>query len=378
MHHYQQNVAGKLAWVDGPNNPWRQVIIPLVWASPTIFYTVLSLSSEDLARRYDDNHRQRLELQDVSLRFRNNALSLLAAQIGSIRANQPLQFSNEIVSEARNALASTLILYNVELLGAEAIKWRMHLQGARVIHQWLEHSTSYPASFDNIDKFLLYEHYYSSVFAGLTTFGMVNAPTGDNLQNMGDIAVFGEFVRVIQLVTELERSKYVHGLVINPSEFPNIIGTVETAKDKMILYSQKSHFWNDQVQRDFQHLVFIFYHASLIYTHRALSEDPSTNEYIQVSRDSILDWINLLSDRSTFAHDLVWPLFILGTESKGRPELQNFVSREMEAVMKISGVLDRRKVLSFLQLYWSTDLQHSVTWIQFMREKVPENSMLIL
>jgi hypothetical protein len=58
--------------------------------------------------------------------------------------------------------------------------------------------------------------------------------------------------------------------------------------------------------------------------------------------------------------------------------MQEMVSREMEAVMDISGVLDRRKVLFFLQHYWSLDLDRSVTWIYLLREMMPGKMMLIL
>lgn len=378
IYHYQQNVAGKLAWVDGPGNPWRQVIIPLAWTCPTVFHAVLSLSSEDLALRYGDDHQRRLDLQCTSLRFRNQALSMLARHIGSIREKSALATGNECISEARSALASTLILYNVELLGAEGAKWRMHLKGARVINQWLEQSFSQVASIGEIDKFLLYEHYYSSVFADLTTFDTTNEPPKDSLQSMGDVAVFGDFVRVIQLVTKLERSKYDQNIAISHCQFQDILQAVEMAKDSMISFGQQFYFWSDRAQQDFQHLVFVFYYAIQVYTYRAISDDLLADRHIQVSRDSILVHLDHLSDKRNFAHDLVWPLFILGTESRGDERIQNVVSMEMDAVMKISGALDRKKVLSFLQHYWSADLASGVTWIQFMRDFIPENSMLIL
>lgn len=378
IYHYQQNVAGKLAWVDGPGNPWRQVIIPLAWTCPTVFHAVLSLSSEDLAHRYGDYHQRRFDLQCTSLHFRNQALSMLANHLGSIREKSALTSGNECISEARSALASTLILYNVELIGAEDVKWRMHLKGARVINQWLEQSFSQVASIGEIDKFLLYEHYYSSVFADLTTFDNTNEPPKDSLQRMGDVAIFGDFVRVIQLVTKLERSKYDQSIPIDPCQFQDILQAVEMAKDSMITFGEQFYFWSHQARQDFQHLVFVFYHAIQVYTYRAISDDQLADRHIQASRDSILQHLDHLSDKRNFAHDLVWPLFILGTEGREDEKIQNMVSMEMEAVMKISGVLDRRKVLSFLQHYWSVDLERGVTWIQFMRDIIPEHSMLIL
>ena len=378
VHHYEQNVAGKLAWVDGPRNPWRQVIIPLAWSCPTIFDTILSLSSEDLARRYEDDSQRRLDLQVTSLRFRNKALSLLAKHISSIREGHLLTPRDDRLNEARFALASTLILYNVELIGAEAVKWRMHLKGARVLHQWLEQSFSPVTPLSEIDKFLLYEHYYSSVFADLTIFDTVNEPPKDSLHILGDVAVFGDFVREIQLVTKLERAKYDQNIPITSHQITEILHRVELAKDSMISFGQQFYFWSERAQQDFQHLIFIFYHAIQMYTHRAISDDPLAETYILVSRGFTVEHLDHLSDKRGFAHDLVWPLFILGTESRDDKNTQHMVSVEMESVMRISGDLDRRKVLSFLQHYWSADITQPATWIQFMRDYIPGNNMLIL
>lgn len=138
MEYYQQNIAGKLAWVDGPANPWRQTIIRLACVSHMVFCAILSLSSEDLAHKYAHDHARRHYLQKISFRFRNTALTLLVEQIRSMRDPQTLQNGDVDANGTRYAVASTLILYNVELLVAQGVEWRMHLQAARLILQWRE------------------------------------------------------------------------------------------------------------------------------------------------------------------------------------------------------------------------------------------------
>ena len=349
-----------------------------------VFSTVLSLSAEDIAQRHAEDHPRRPYLQDVSMRFRNNALTLLAGQMSSMRERQRLQIGHLDPAEIRNALASTLILYNVELLGAEVVKWRMHLQAGRAILEWGEQASPSADSLDEIDKFLLYEHYYSSVFAGLTVFGTPDEPSGDTLQNADNITIFSDFVRVIHRITQIERLRFNEGLTIAPAEVEDIRHQIEQARERMTQLGQKFYFRSRKAQQDYQHLVCIFYYASLIYSYRVLINDASIDASVQSSRDSILCHLSSLTDKRTFAHDLTWPLFIMGTECRGLPEMQETVSREMETVMKISGVFDRRKVLSFLQHYWSTELEPRVTWIHLMREKLHEErlshagSMLIL
>ncbi|KAJ5179814.1 hypothetical protein N7492_003024 [Penicillium capsulatum] len=378
LQHFDQNIAARLAWVDCPSNPWRQVIIPLALKSPMVLCTLLSLSSEDLAYRYVHDHPRRRYLQDVSMRFRNNALTLLAEHMRSMRERQRLQIQYIDPNETRHALASTLVLYNVELLGAEAVKWRMHLQAGRVILQWKEQASPDAASLDEIDTFLFYEHYYSSVFAGLTTFRTVDEPSGDMLRHGDNITIFSDFVRVIHRITQIERVRFNQGSTIDPTQVEDVKHQIEEAWKRMTQLGQTFHFRSRSAQQDFTQLICIFYHASLIYGYRVLANDPSIEAQVQESRDSILQLLSCLSDKRTFAHDLTWPLFIAGTECRGLPEMQAIVSQEMETVMKISGVLDRQKVLSFLKHYWSIDLEPNATWIHLMRDKVQEGSMLIL
>jgi hypothetical protein len=252
----------------------------------------------------------------------------------------------------------------------------MHLQAARVMVQWREQASSRP-SLHEIDTFLLYEHYYASVFAGLTTFDPADESAEGQFEASNDITVFSDFVRVIHQLTRIERVAYDKGCAVDPVHIETITHLIEGARERMAQLGQRMHLQECQAQ-DFQHLVCIFYHASLIYSYQVLGNDYSTDRRIQASRDSIIDHLNSLSNKETFAHDVVWPLFILGTECRGQPELQEMVSREMGTVIQISGGLDRHKVLVFLQHYWTLDLDRKIIWMQVMRDIMPEKSMLIL
>ncbi|KAJ5084744.1 hypothetical protein NUU61_009323 [Penicillium alfredii] len=374
MHHFHQNISVKLAWVDVPTNPWRKVIIPLAWASETVLYAVLALSSEDLASKFQQDHRRHQHLQGVSLRLRNQALSSLAKQIGHMR--QEASIAGLAPKKVQYALASALLLYNVELLGAESVKWRMHLQAARVILQWKEQAFPHATISDEIDSFLLYEQYYASVFAGLTTFDMPYEL--EDTRYTDSSAVFSDFVHIIHRVTRIERLRYSQRYDTDPTLVAIMTQQLDEAKHRMVQLGQMFQFQTEDARVGYQHLVYIFYHASLIYIYHVLASDLSTGTQVQSLRDSILDHLEILADKRAFAHDLVWPLFIAGTECRGDPEKQEIVSREIEIVMAISGTLDRRKVLSFLRQFWSLGKDSTMTWIQLMREQAPDYRMLIL
>ncbi|RDK36542.1 hypothetical protein M752DRAFT_287713 [Aspergillus phoenicis ATCC 13157] len=344
MHHYHRIVSAKLAWVDGPTNPWRQVIVPLAGASSTVLHAVLALSSEDLAVRFPIGHPRRQQLQLVSMCRRNQALSSVARLLCHMRQE------GSSTSQAQCALAATLILYNVELLGAASAKWRMHLEAARVIRQWKDHALTDAGREDEIDAFLIYEQYYASVFAGLTTFDALEEYEAVPLTDAN--AIFGDFITIISRATHVERLQYSHGHPIDSSLLHTMTGDLEAAKARMLQLSV------------------------LIYVYHVLARDGSLDTTRQSWRDSIFAHLALLVDKRSFAHDLVWPLFIAGTECRGCPQKQEVVAHEIELVMEISGTLDRRNVLSFLQRFWSLP-DSGLTWIQYMR-LAPERRMLIL
>ncbi|KAJ5760128.1 fungal-specific transcription factor domain-containing protein [Penicillium odoratum] len=327
-----------------------------------------------MASKFEQTHPRCQYLHCVSLRLRNQALVSLAEQISCMRQEDSSSGLDPI--QTRYALASTLILYNVELFEAESAKWRMHLQASRLILQWKEQAFPHPVRSDEIDKFLLYEQYYSSVFAGLTTF---DTPSDSEkvVQYADSTAMFGDFVNIINRVTHDERLQYDRKYEKDPTLLDFMTKELDQAQDRMAHFGQVLPFQTEEARISFQHLVCIFHHASLIYIYHVLTGDPSIIPKLQVLRDSILDHLSSLPDKCAFACDLVWPLFIAGTECRGEQEKQEIIAHELEVVMAISGTLDRRKVLSFLRLFWSLQ-DRSVSWIQLMRQQGPECRMLIL
>ncbi|KAJ6120419.1 fungal-specific transcription factor domain-containing protein [Penicillium sp. IBT 18751x] len=375
MHHFHHHVSGKLAWVDGPTNPWRQVIIPLAWSSATVLSSVLSLSSEDLAAKFSQDHPRRHQLQRLSLRLRSEALRSLASQISQMRQQNPSTSIKPI--QTQSALASTLILYNVELLGAQSGQWRVHLQGARTILQWKEQSFPRAALSDEIDSFLLYEQYFASVFAGLTSFDTPHEAEKD-IQHIDDTAVLSDFINIMNRLTRIERLQYNQKYNVDPALLETLTQELDEAKIRMVRLSEIFQFQTEDAKQSFLHLVNIFHDASLIYMYQILTDDPAVKERLQLLRDAILRHSHSLSQSGSFANDLVWPLFIAGTECRGDWEKQEIVVRELEVVMQVSWNLDRRKVLSFLREFWALEREGPVTWIQFMREKAPGSTIMIL
>ncbi|GLA01258.1 hypothetical protein AnigIFM60653_011507 [Aspergillus niger] len=374
LDHFDRGVATRLAWVDDLHNPWRSLVLPLSHDSSTVRYSVLALASKDLAAKYPTDHHWAQRLEAISRHHQNVALSWLSRDMRDILQDHTAVQTRD---QARHILASALILYNVELLTAPAAQWRIHIQCAREIVQWNMQSAS-SALYTNIaDVFLFYEYYYTSVYIGLTTFDPVDQlqddfPTHDN------VTVFSDFIRIMHSVTRAERQTHTMQSISQPVPIESTLLDIEFAKARMMQMSHTIKFKTVQARHDFECLVHMFYHATLIYTHRVFSDSVSPDEYIQTSLGVLLEHALPLSCSAAVAQDLVWPLFITGTESRGNPQMQNIVEEAMMNVIRLSGNLDRSRVLSFLKTFWSLELEPGTTWIQYARAKCIDFSFLVI
>ncbi|PLB44398.1 hypothetical protein P170DRAFT_480163 [Aspergillus steynii IBT 23096] len=372
IRHFDQGVATKLAWIDGPGNLWRNFVLPLSHTSPTVLFSVLAMASEDLACKYPADHPWFSRLRGVSGHNRDKALSSLAQQLSLF---QTVTNPSAWAHPARCALASMLLLYNTELLTAEDDRWPIHIQGARAIVQWKSQATQHAGSVDLSDVFLLYEYYFTSVFMNLTRFDPSD-DISEDIPTHGSISFFSDFVRIIHAITRAERLRSAPSLKSELPRLEEVFDETVAAKDKIIHMGHTMEFKSSEARCDFEYLVYMYYHAILIYSQRVLSDNPS-EEFIQLSRDAIFTHLSYLSRSAYFAHDLVWPVFIAGSECRGIPSMQETVEHAMLNIMQLSGRLDRHRVLSFLKTFWALDLEPGVTWIHLARAKPIDHRFLI-
>ncbi|RAL13047.1 Zn(II)2Cys6 transcription factor [Aspergillus homomorphus CBS 101889] len=375
LQHFDKHVATKLAWVDGPDNPWRNIVMRLTHTSQLVLNSVLAMASEDLVLRYETGTPHVRRLQAASLEYRSKTVSLLGQQLNSL-PRKALE-SPCSLEKARCILASILLLYNVELLTAESARWQVHIQGAGAVIQWMSQALCRPSLDNQADVFLLYEYYYHSVVMGLTTFDPP-AEFTNHINTYDSLTVFSEFVQIMHTVTRAEREQYAGSPNATTPALEDITQAIVAARSRTLLLSQRINFRSLEAQRDFDHLASMYYYASLIYSHRVLGKGPSAERCIITSRDAVLDHLSRLTEGACFAHDLVWPLFIAGTECRGCPAEQAMVEGAMLAVIRISGRLDRNRVLSFLKTYWAMELEPGTTWINLVRSRAAQSRFLIM
>lgn len=369
LPYFNERVARRLAWVDGPENPWRHMVLPLIDSSETVLSSVLALTAHDLASQYPPNDPWSEKFRATSKTYQNKALGLLARELSTLHGSPVSRIGSDISTTL--ILGSVIILCNNELLTAQTAGWRVHLQAAREVIRAEADRLQLQQNTNRIQEFFLQEFYATSVWAQLTTFHEMDDMIVQSPLVSSRDAVFTDFLHIIHQITLAERVKARSQLlqISQPDPIRNIDTHIqlELAKRSTICLSQTIQFWSETDRRNFEHLMWMYLHATLIYSYQALA-DPAFDILIQQSCDAILTHLHSLSGNEMFVQDLVWPLFIAGTELRGSRAGQKFIERQLTAVMRISRTLDRGRVLSFLKNWWTLPDYQYKNWIELARK----------
>ncbi|KAJ5561908.1 hypothetical protein N7535_003629 [Penicillium sp. DV-2018c] len=367
---FNERVAHRLAWVPH-QSAWRQMILPMAESSETVLSSILAIAAHDLASEYPPNEAGHMKFQDISSSYQDRSLALLARELNRLSS---LSSAGAVEASTTSAytLASVIILCNNEFMKPQGAGWRVHLSAARQIILAAGYQPYQQNQLACIQEFLLLEFYETSVWADLTNFKddelIVKTPPAST-----ENAVFTDFIRVIDQITRLERLKFrseSSGHHCSYGVMQDILSQITSARDGMIRLSGSIPFASEADRRGFELVVWMYYHATLIYCHQALSSDSASTYHVKRSRDEIIRYVQTLSENrdSMFAQDLVWPLFLAGTELKGDIVGQKVIRESFANVMRISRSLDRARVLSFVESWWN-DPGTYTSWIDMARKQ---------
>lgn len=269
-------------------------------------------------------------------------------------------------------LATILILCNLEMIRSESSVWSVHWKAARTItRRWTtpHHSSSL---LDPTCQLLIKEAFAYDAFASSTTFDNDDQIPGSVL-NESNEDVFIEWMRIVQEVTTSERYRHNSSKMGNPCTPPTDMATLERrfefARQRTLHFEKSMNFGSPELHRDFGILVDIFHFAGLLYSFRALLDTASISAVMQQLVQNTIQRINQIEVRSAFQHDFVWPLFIIGTESRDSVELQGFVESRLLEAMNSTGFSNCYPALQFLQRFWGTLPSTAVDWLQFARQE---------
>jgi hypothetical protein len=219
-------------------------------------------------------------------------------------------------------------------------------------------------SMEPVTTFLEQELSIAHTFASLTSFSPSNGE--DDFLTREPGGPFAEFLKLLHMITRLERQAFqdpesVYSSGISPDGFQQLF---EHARARTLMLSTTLKFSPQEGRLQFNRIVNSFYHAGLIYSYRALfsSSNSPTSTSSQLSSvksqitTSITELFQILKhmemDEPVFAQDLVWPLFIAGTEALEADE-KDMVVQKLEQAMRGTGFSNCEQALEFLRAFWT-------------------------
>lgn len=121
LHHYDHVVAPNMAWADCPENPWRNIIIPLALESPPLLNAILAFAAKHINAISFPASKESTSMIPISFpdSFQQRAMKLLAREIQKFATEKSSRTSidmrKDISRNRSNAiLATMLVLCNVE------------------------------------------------------------------------------------------------------------------------------------------------------------------------------------------------------------------------------------------------------------------------
>lgn len=99
---------------------------------------------------------------------------------------------------------------------------------------------------------------------------------------------------------------------------------------------------------------------------------------IEIWRDELISKWQSLQQIGAFSQNLLWPLFISGTEMHNEIKLQQTLENDMSRIVKLSGHWNGIGALTFLKRLWAENPDGKVNWIDFAIEFAREGNELLI
>ncbi|KAE9372745.1 hypothetical protein N431DRAFT_457438 [Stipitochalara longipes BDJ] len=392
LHHYDHIVASNMAWADCHENPWRHIIIPLALESPPLLNAILAFAAKHINAISMSASKESTAIMHICCheRFQQKAVKLLAREIQEFATERDFRASSNIpkdISHNRSnaILATMLVLCNVETVWPDSSYWQVHLNAARTVIASFEDTISSERSKDSTSVFLEQELFIANTFASTTNFLDFTVDENFNLNTNSPKSgnIFIEFLKLLQMVTSLQRQAITSpGILANPGVSPSGLRKLfEHARSQTLAVDGTSQ---TSASYDYLHLsrtVNCFYHAGLIHSYRALLRDELLDLDLFIEKQTQLttskfELFRALgfaeTNKPTFAQDLVWPLFIAGTEAIREDEQEMVIAKLQQAISE-TGFSNCQHALEFLDAFWQQKncderQGNKSDWIAFARE----------
>jgi hypothetical protein len=362
LQYYNHVVAGIMPWIDGPENMWRTAIIPLALESSTLLYALLALAEEHRVSASKQGPSGGQHDTVLVSRYRDLSLQHLALGLQEMTGGQPS-------SSKEATLAATLVLCQLEMVRSDASLWKLHWNAMKTIAQAWTTDENGTKALGSTACFLLKEVFVYDAFASTTMFDCEDViwcpPPADS-----DDELFVEHLTLVQQVTIAERCHYgaqrqqVATTVWEDAE--SIRSSFAHARLKNLRAIDTTLRWSVQQRQDLVSLIELYHHTAILYALQALLSPMETIADRANELQHAVIYAEGLQYVQELRHDLVWPLFVMGTEARGAPELQTFVEHNLFRAMNLTAFGNCHAALNFLRGFWVS--AGACNWISHARD----------
>ncbi|KAK5274038.1 hypothetical protein LTR96_000638 [Exophiala xenobiotica] len=368
IHYYDHVVAAVMPWVDGPDNAWRTIMLPLAMKSESLLLAILALSAEHYSSKMGSTWLA--EGVPLAVQYRDQSVQLLAQNLRTELAEDPTAAHQ---GPACAMLATILVLCNLEMIRCDSAIWHVHWKAARTItRRWT--SSHHPRPMLEYGfKFLIKEAFVYDVFGSSTTFDNEDQIPNSVLTDEEDPPLFGHWLQLVQEVTIVERRRHANmpadQYLMHSADMKLLQSRFHEATSSSLHISRGLDFESQGLQSDIVKLLNIYHEAGLLYSYQALLGPKDSALARDSCVESIINSVRYIENLIAFQHDLVWPLFLVGTESRNRRSRQKFAESGILEAMRSTAFSNCRPALEFLRRFWTTDQLVVMDWIQFGRQE---------
>ncbi|KIW19518.1 hypothetical protein PV08_00090 [Exophiala spinifera] len=365
VHYYDHVVTTVMPWLDGPENAWRTIMLPLALECESLLLAILALSAEHYSSTMGSTYATKTG--PLAAYFRDRSLRLLAR---SLRTELSEEQTTVRSGPACAMLATILVLCNLEMIRCDSAVWRIHWKAARTITRLWTSSHHPPPNFDPRFDFLIKEAFVYEVFGSSTTF-RDEAQITSAVVNADD--PFLRWLQLIQEVTIIERRRHanlpVHEYQLHDASMHTLHQAFKKATNSSFFLSKHNHPEWHGLESDLVMLLNVYEQAGLLYSYQALIDPEESASARSICVETIISGIRHIKHMRALQHDLVWPYFLVGTESRGNIERQSFAQDGFLNAMQSTAFSNCVPALDFLRRFWTTDPYAIPLWLDFARHE---------
>ncbi|KAF5597380.1 hypothetical protein FPANT_4068 [Fusarium pseudoanthophilum] len=379
FQHFSHEVASRLAWLDGPKNPWRTLVLPLVQRSSCLRLSTLGLAAA---------HMSVVSPQDKAALVQIHR-SLRDATLCHLNRQMEYERNREVSGRDNNTQVSVLIeiiltmisLCYAEMFMPNSTGWRLHLSGIRTGLERYDPANPHEKA---IAQFFVEELDYLEVFGSISSFNSSLRRHKPLSQHATSGDYFREFTEALYEITVTERSRdrtFKTGKILVDTDMAVWQDKLTRSYNSVCARIDSTPSKNVAHQIGLKSVLKAQYYACLVYSYQALASDLEKRVSIPPLVDSLYNEIIFMTScpRESVSHNISFPLFILGTTSQLYTQNQVMIEKLFTENIAATGFSCNSAVLQFLRDFWNATAAGSAqNWIQYARDNEERISPFIV